>query len=789
MDYASPISRDEPSRATGRPIGVQLGIFALLLALPILAFVAILLWQYSAAERSRLEAGARDTVRATRIAVDRELAGLAAALEILALAPELQGRDRDLAAFHRRAEDVRSRIGVVAVLRDAAGQQLVNPRMPLGAALPTSSLAEPNPAVWRSGRPVVSDVFVGAVAGEPLFAVQVPVARPDGPPDILSLSLPVERIRVVITERALPEEWIVAVVDGAGSIVARNMRHQDFVGRPATASFRERATDAEGAWRGLALDGTPVLTAYARTSLADWRVAIGVPERVLTEPLRRSLMLLLGVGAALLLLAVGLAFVVGRRIQQSLRALSQRAEALGAGLVVPVLAAPVREVSEVGRTLAEASALLRAREEELRGFNADLEARVTERTRDLAAARERLLDEMAEREKAEAQLRQSQKMEAVGRLTGGIAHDFNNLLTVILGNLTAARRRLGDTADERLARALDGAREGGRRAAELTQRLLAFSRQQPLAPAAVDANRLIAGMADMLRRTLGEDVQIETVAAGGLWRALADPHELENAILNLAVNARDAMPGGGKLTIESGNVYLDEAYADTREEVRAGQYVMISVSDTGSGMPPDVVAKVFEPFFTTKPAGKGTGLGLSQVYGFAKQSGGHVAIYSEPDLGTTVKLYLPRLKDGALPAAVPERALGTLEPVGPMGCGETILVVEDDDMVREFATVSLEEAGYRVLAAADGPAALALLDAHPEIALLFTDVVLPGTMNGRALANEVAARRPELKAVFTTGYTRNAIIHHGRLDEGVAFVGKPYTASALALKLRQVLDG
>jgi CheY-like chemotaxis protein len=295
-------------------------------------------------------------------------------------------------------------------------------------------------------------------------------------------------------------------------------------------------------------------------------------------------------------------------------------------------------------------------------------------------------------------------------------------------------------------------------------------------------------MSDLLRRTLGEDVEIETVLAGGLWRAHADPNQLESSLLNLAVNARDAMPSGGKLTIETANAHLDEAYAAGRDDVQAGQYVLICVSDTGSGMSAEVVARAFEPFFTTKPTGKGTGLGLSQVYGFARQSGGHAAIYSEAGQGSTVKLYLPRLRDQDLPAPAapqaPPATPGTLPLSAP---GALVLVVEDEEMVRDFAVAALEEAGCRTIAAGDGPAALALLDAHPDVTLLFTDVVLAGPMNGRELAGAALARRPRLRVLFTTGYTRNAIIHHGRLDEGVNFLGKPYTAAALLERIGRLL--
>ncbi|MGU3539379.1 cache domain-containing protein [Methylobacterium sp. A54F] len=412
-------------------------------------------------------------------------------------------------------------------------------------------------------------------------------------------------------------------------------------------------------------------------------------------------------------------------------------------------------------------------------------------TRRWRAAADALTAEATERRLAEAQLRQAQKMEAVGRLTGGVAHDFNNLLTVVIGNLEMAQRRTAE-ADTRLTRGIDHAMEGARRAAALTQRLLAFSRQSPLSPEPVDANRLVAGMSDLLRRTLGEQVSVETVLAGGLWWTRADANQMESAILNLAVNARDAMPGGGKLTIETGNAVLDETYAADHAEVSPGQYVMIAVADTGTGMSPEVLGRVFEPFFTTKPVGKGSGLGLAQVYGYMRQTGGHVAIYSEPGHGTTIKLYFPRLDAapvGAAPRAVmeiPTLIPGALERAPRPGL--TVLDVEDDPMVRAFSAAALEEAGYRVVQAASAAEALARLDDHPETCLLFTDVVLAGAQDGRSLADAACARRPGLKVLFTTGYTRNAVLHHDRLDGGSHFLGKPYTAASLGRKVRAVLE-
>ncbi len=401
-------------------------------------------------------------------------------------------------------------------------------------------------------------------------------------------------------------------------------------------------------------------------------------------------------------------------------------------------------------------------------LNDTLEARVLERT--------------AELEQAQEALRQSQKMEAVGQLTGGIAHDFNNMLAVVIGSLDLLGRRLGD-ADLRARRYLDAATDGARRAALLTQRLLAFSRQQPLQPTPIQVNKLVSGMSELIRRALGSDVILESVLAAGAWQVHADPNQLENVILNLAVNARDAMPHGGKLTIETQNTHLDLRYVTAHPGVPAGQYVLIAVSDTGSGMSEAVIAKAFDPFYTTKEVGKGTGLGLSQVYGFVKQSGGHVKIYSEPRQGTTVKIYLPRLTGAD--AEDEEDVFSGNFPLGESQ--EVVLVVEDEPAVRTFSVDALTELGYSVLEADGASAALRLLDANPEIALMFTDVVMP-EVNGAKLAEEARRRRPDLKILFTTGYTRNAVVHNGVLDPGVELIGKPFSIEELAAKVREVID-
>jgi PAS domain S-box-containing protein len=389
-------------------------------------------------------------------------------------------------------------------------------------------------------------------------------------------------------------------------------------------------------------------------------------------------------------------------------------------------------------------------------------------------------------QRAQEQLAQAQKMEGIGQLTGGVAHDFNNLLTIIIGNLESLQRALvsGDLDPDRMARSVDYAMRGAERAASLTQRLLAFSRRQPLDPKPTDVGRLVTGMSELLRRSLGEQIAIETVLAGGLWRVMVDANQLEVSILNLAVNARDAMPDGGKLTIETANAVLDETYAALQSEVVPGQYVVISITDTGIGMSREVQARALEPFYTTKDIGHGTGLGLSQVYGFVKQSGGHLKLYSEEGMGTTVKLYLPRLVSDEGVAAEP--VVGAHAPRARSG--ETILVVEDDPDVRAYSSGILRELGYTVLEAPLASVGLQTLDRHPEIRLLFTDVGLPGGMNGRQLADAARAMRPDLQVLFTTGYARNAIVHDGRLDPGVALITKPFSYAALAAKLGDMLD-
>ncbi|OJH36904.1 response regulator [Cystobacter ferrugineus] len=410
-------------------------------------------------------------------------------------------------------------------------------------------------------------------------------------------------------------------------------------------------------------------------------------------------------------------------------------------------------------------------QEELRRYQEHLEELVRERTQALEQSE-------AERRETEAVLRQAQKMEAVGKLTGGVAHDFNNLLQVIGGNLQLLQREVA--GNERGQRRLQTAIGAVDRGAKLASQLLAFARRQPLEPVVINLGRLVRGMDELLRRALGEDIEIETVISGGLWNTFADPNQLENVILNLAINARDAMAAHGRLTIEASNAMLDDHYAHLHQDVVPGQYVLLAISDTGCGMPPEVMERAFEPFFTTKPEGRGTGLGLSMVYGFVKQTGGHVKIYSEVGHGTTLKIYLPRaFQVETAPAEVLE---------GPVeGGNETILVVEDDVEVRTTAVEMLSELGYRVLKAGDAQGALAIIQSGVPVDLLFTDVVMPGPVRSPELARMARQALPELEVLFTSGYTENAIVHGGRLDAGVALLVKPYRREDLARKIRMML--
>jgi signal transduction histidine kinase/CheY-like chemotaxis protein len=760
---------------SGRKFSFRTILFgiAILATVPTLTFSGILLVRYAQSERARAERVMVENAKGIARAIDGEFAAAEAALLALRGAPTLEADD--LKGFEKRLRRTAAETGRQYALVDAGGQQLINTFLPEGAPLPRNNAALWAP-VFTERRSYVTNVFQGASTGQLLAAVGVPVIRDNTVKWALVSGLFAKDIAPLLDEPGVPSDWIVSIVDRAGIHMVRSRNNEQFAGKPLVPELIEHMrSGGTGIVMTTSLEGIPLISTVQYAPHSKWAAAVGLPAASLEAPMRESLRDLVIMGILIAAAALGLAFLVARLVNRSMLALTAAAAGLGRGEVVEPPNTMVSDAHAVAQVLGQTSRILH-------DLNTRLEAQIAERTAELSKANTDLLAEMQRRQESEAQVVQMQKIEAVGQLTGGIAHDFNNMLAVILGSLQLLQRRLA-RGDTNIQKYVDGAIEGAQRAASLTARLLAFSRQQALTPEIIDLNKLLAGMAEILRRTIPENVQIETVLAGGLWRTYADVQGLESAIINLAANARDAMPGGGKLTIEIANAYLDDSYVAAHADLKSGQYVMIAVADTGTGMPADVVRRAFDPFFTTKATGQGTGLGLSQVHGFIKQSGGHINIYSEPGQGTTVKLYLPRHFGNPL-AVDPRRREG--QELLRSQNHEKILVVEDDPVVRKLAVDLLQELGYATLEAEGADEALAQLDAHPDVALLFTDVVMPG-MNGRQLATEALQRRPGLAVLFTTGYTRNAIVHHGILDPDVHVVIKPHTLESLALKVRELL--
>ncbi len=763
---------------SGLALRTYLVLLVISVLIPILVFAFVVFVRYYHSEVNRIEVGLLDDARRLALTVDQEHRGLIATLQTFAISRLIV--HGDLPEAYLRAVKLRDITGTDIMVRKAdTGAQVLNTRVPYGTPLPIGTM-EGDDLIRRTNQPNITGVIIGAVAHRPVYAVTVPVIDDEGHlAYFLNFSIEMQGLVDLLRKNLAPDQ-LDGIFDRDFKVIALSTAPEEMAGKPAPDSFIRQATAAQGMWRGLDAQGVLLRGAYTRTQMAGWWVFVGVPEQEVQKALREVLTTLIVLGALLFLLAVLLAFALGERLSRSVRALVEEAELLGHGAPLARLRLPVREFDDVDREMVTASLNIREREEQrnnaehkLRALSSTLEKKVEERTRELVL-------EMQRRIETEEALRQAQKMEAIGQLTGGIAHDFNNMLAVVIGGLDLAMRRL-ERGDTGIHKYLINAREGGRRAAALTQRLLAFSRQQPLEPTAIEPNRLVAGMSDLLRRSLGESINLETVLAGGVWRVFADPNQLESAILNLAVNSRDAMPDGGKLTIETANADVDEEQS-ARESLPPGQYVFIVVTDTGVGMSPEVSEKAFDPFFTTKKLGAGTGLGLSQVYGFVKQSGGQVKIASEVGRGTRIQISLRRYL-GELPAPV---AAQPNVPLPRNGHGVTILIAEDEEGVRAHAIDALEELGYSTLSAGTGKAALEVLANHPEISLLFTDVVIPD-MNGRQLAREALEMRPDLKVLFTTGYSGDAIVHNGMLDADVSLLLKPFTLEQLARKIAEVM--
>lgn len=772
----------------------QLAKLGLGIVVPALIFVAVLLWQFAASERTKVETQAQDLARRLAAAIDREIYGIEATMRALATSPALPAGD--LNSFYGQAVELQRQTGMHVSLRDPEGHTILSTRAPLGTPVRTTpELLEVDGAVLRTKVPAVSNIFVGAVVKRPVFQAVVPVMRDGSVIYLLGASFEPSALEGPLARERLGPDWLGAVVDRNNTFVLRSHDGEKYVGKQASATFKAHATAPAGLYYGTNSDGVKVLAAYDRSLQTGWATAASTPMSSVAALLGQTLLILSGLGGLLALIAGVLALRSARHIAGAMRSLRAAAVAIEAGDVPELPHSRIAEVDEVGRALESTAFRLQERsaqrdraETALRDVNDQLEARVAERTKELENSNRTLVAEMERREAAETQIQQMQKMEAVGQLTGGIAHDFNNMLAIVIGGLNVVSRRL-KRGDHDVEKFVDAAVEGATRAATLTQRLLAFSRQQPLAPQPINANGLLAGMSELLQQTLGIGIKLETVLADNLWLTHADVSQLENALLNLTVNARDAMldqDGGsnGKLTIETSNEDFNNTQAQD-EDIASGQYVAITVTDTGAGMSPEVIAKAFDPFFTTKETGKGTGLGLSQVYGFVKQSGGQIRIHSKVGHGTTVRIFLPRF-EGEAQHRLEELAR---KPISmPSGNpSQIILVVDDEDDLRAISVDGLRELGYTVRHAESGVAALRVLDGQPDVALLFTDIVMPD-MNGRRLADEAMKRRPALKVLFTSGFARDEMVHDGALKPGTNFLPKPYTLDQLAGKVRDVLD-
>ena len=730
--------------------------------LPFLIFSGFLVERAVGDEQRLITRSMRDAAEAAAGDIDRRISALMSLARTIGDARML--RIGDLAAFHTRWSAVVGREGLTAVVYGTMGQQLVNTSVPFGTVLPDE------PGMIRhaveTGKMEIAGLAREAGTEKLVLSINVPVWRDGVLIHVLSLRI-TEAITAVMTEQLLLPEQTAWLVDRDGVILHHTREPERFIGTRAPPDFLEQmGQQAGGAYLSPAFDGGPVHVAFNRVTLSGWVLAVSIPNDVLFAPAQRSLRRMLALGGGILLLAGLISWGIGRSIARSVTGLSHLAAAMGAGTRggrLPVT--HIREVNAVAASMAAAGEALRYQLEERERYMEVLKA------------------EIANHQRTASQLVQSQKMHAMGQLTGGMAHDFNNLLSIIIGCLELLRDKWpddpgsGELAEEALKAALRGA--------ELTRQLLAFARRQPLVPERCDINAVLSDFTRLLRRTLGEDITIDLDLADDPWPVRIDRVQLETSITNLATNARHAMPRGGRLTITTRNTALDEDYARINAEVVPGDYVLIEVRDTGTGMPPEVLERIFDPFFTTKEPGQGTGLGLSMVYGFLKQSGGHVSAYSEVGEGTTFRLYLPPARDAATPdiPAGPARP-----PLAGRGRDEIVLAVEDNAVLRQVLVRQLATAGYRVIEADNARAALDTIESGREIDLLFTDIVMPGGMNGHELTRLATLLRPDLKILLTSGFSDMA--NNGAvLPSNARVLRKPYREEELLRLVREALNG
>ena len=761
MLQTSAQSEDREGHAPGRlSLRARLVLLVVVSIVPLLAFT--LAGQY-VQYREMVAATRRQTLELTRSlvsAVEEELQARMVALQVLALSPALQKDDVDIAAFRAEAEAVivQQFAGSNVILLKEDGHQLMNTLVRPGAPLPVRPNLEWTRRVFATGQPSVSDFYMGAIGPRPVVAIDVPVRRADGSVVyVLSTNPRLEDFAEIVRRQGFPATWVVSIFDRRGINLARTPNAQRFIGRQAGATLLALlGAEAEGTFESTSREAIPVVAAFAHSARFGWAAAIGVPRSEVIAPALGAATRTLAAGGVLLAISIALALLLARRISGPIAALSRLAAAESGDAVLAGAPTGLREADEVARALRTAEEKRRQSEHE--------------RERARAALHE-----------SEAKLQQSQKMEAVGQLTGGLAHDFNNLLLVVIGNIELLLE--SPKADPALKPLALQALEAAQRGADLTRSLLAFARQQPLRPRAVALNTLVQGITRLLGRVLGEQVEVKLDLAPGAWPVVVDPAQLEAALANLATNARDAMPHGGRLMIATANRHLDEDYCAQHPDVTAGDYAMIEVSDTGIGIAPEVMPQIFDPFFTTKETGKGTGLGLSMVFGFMKQSGGHINVYSEPNVGTTFRLYLPRDKD----AAAGDQRKAAEAPVA--GGGETILVVEDNPSLRQLVRVQLTSLRYRVQEAENAEAALTIMESGERVDLLLADIVMPGKHDGYELVRIVRERWPAVKIVMTSGFPGTSREQDTAAFADIPMLTKPYRRSDLAQTISRVLAG